>query len=130
MPTGMPTDTTKAPPAISTVRRENAADFSILVMFASTQPIISAARLTARRILTWVPQRHLRAGERLLDLGFGRLLLVVQERGRRHDPAVDAVAALRHLLFDVGGLQGVRLVRRAEAGERDDLCRRQRKKPA
>src|SRR5262249_3632000 len=37
---------------------------------------------------------------------------------RRHDPAVDAVAALRYLLFDIGGLQRMGLLRRAEAGER------------
>src|SRR6185295_4923823 len=53
--------------------------------------------------------------ERLLDLGFGRLLLLGEQSGGGHDPAVDAVAALRHLLLDIGGLQRVRLLRRAEA---------------
>src|ERR1700734_714349 len=72
--------------------------------------------------------RHVRAApafksfERRLDLRFGRLLLVVEKRRRRHDPAVDAVAALWDLFLDVGGLQGMRLVRRAEAGERRDLA--------
>src|SRR5580704_16234 len=72
--------------------------------------------------------RHMRAApafqpfERRLDLRVGRLLLVAEKRRRRHDPAVDAVAALRNLLLDIGGLQGMRLVRRAEAGERDDLA--------
>ncbi len=63
----------------------------------------------------------LQSFERRLDLGFGRLLLVAQERRGCHDPAVDAVAALRHLLLDIGGLQRMRLVGRAEAGERDDF---------
>src|ERR1700683_3096271 len=72
--------------------------------------------------------RHVRAApafqsfERRLDLRFGRLLLVAEKRRRRHDPTVDAVAALRNLLLDIGGLQGMRLVRRAEAGKRDDLA--------
>src|SRR3954454_17663602 len=61
-------------------------------------------------------------GQRILDLGLGRLLLLVEQRGGRHDPAVDAVAALRHLLFDVGGLDWMRLLGRAEAGEGDDLA--------
>src|SRR5262249_54045179 len=64
----------------------------------------------------------LETGERLLDLRVGRLLVLIEERGRRHDPAVDAVAALRHLLLDIGLLDGVRLLRRAEAGEGDDLA--------
>ena len=88
---------------------------------ALPQPIIAAARLTALRMLTCVPQRHLRPSRALFDLGLGRLLLGREERGGRHDPAVDAVAALRHLLLDVGGLQRMRLLRRAEAGQRHDL---------
>src|SRR5580692_7762081 len=80
--------------------------------------------------------RHVRAApafqsfQRRLDLRFGRLLLVVEKRRCGHDPAIDAVAALRNLFLDVGGLQRVRLVRRAKAGERRDLavadCRNRR----
>src|ERR1700690_1368822 len=63
----------------------------------------------------------LEARERVLDLGFARLLLGRQEGGGGHDPTVDAVAALRHLLFDIRRLQRMRLLGRAEAGQRDDL---------
>src|SRR5262245_8457300 len=72
----------------------------------------------------------LEAGESVLDLGVGRLLVAAEQRRRGHDPAVDAVAALRHLLLDIGLLQRMRLLGRAEAGERDDLgsadCRNRR----
>src|SRR5258706_12227225 len=63
----------------------------------------------------------LEPGKRVPDLGVGRLRLLFQERRRGHDPAVDAVAALRHLLFDVCGLQRMRLFRRAQALERGHL---------
>src|SRR4051812_40935687 len=62
--------------------------------------------------------------ERLLDLGFARLLLLGEQRCSGHDPAVDAVAALRHLFLDVGGLQRMRLVRSAETSERHPLVAR------
>src|SRR5262245_47740804 len=64
----------------------------------------------------------LEAGERVLDLVLGRLLLLIEEGGGRHDPAVDAVAALRHLFLDIGLLDRMRLLGRAEAGERHDLA--------
>ena len=69
-----------------------------------------------------VPQRHLSPVSAVLDLGVGRLLVVAQECGGGHDPAVDAIAALRHLLLDIGGLQRMRMFGRAEPGERDDLA--------
>src|SRR5258708_33923059 len=64
----------------------------------------------------------LEAGERLSDLCVARLLGLIEERGRRHDPAVDAVAALGHLLLHVGLLDRMRLLGGAEAGEGDDLA--------
>ena len=57
------------------------------------------------------------AGQRLLDLGFAWFLLAVEKGGGSHDPAVDAVATLRNLLLDIGDLQRMRLLRRAEAGQ-------------
>src|SRR5262249_26992987 len=72
----------------------------------------------------------LEAGERLLDLRIGRLLRSIEKCSGSHDPAVDAIAALRHLLLHIGLLDRVRLLRRAEASERDDLAvadRRQRR---
>src|SRR5215813_12049811 len=68
------------------------------------------------------PAAALQIGERVLDLGFGGFLLVTQESGGGLDPAVDAVSALRDLLFHIGGLQWVRLFRRAKAREGDHLA--------
>src|SRR5260221_1597757 len=69
------------------------------------------------------------AGEPGTDLGIARMRIVGEERGRRHDPAIDAVAALRHLLVDPGLLELMRLLRRAEPGERRDLAAGRRRDP-
>src|SRR3989441_2561423 len=61
------------------------------------------------------------AGERLLDVGFTRVLAGGQEGGGLHDHAVDAVAAVHGLLIDKGLLHGMRPLRRAETFQRDDL---------
>src|SRR6478752_207502 len=63
----------------------------------------------------------LEAGERILDLGLRRFFLVAEESGGRHEPAVDAVAALRHLLLDIGGLQWMWLFRCPKPRKRRDL---------
>src|SRR5215471_4181897 len=71
--------------------------------------------------------RHVRsaaafqAGQRVAQLAFARLGVLLQVRGCGHDPAVDAVAALRHLLLDVRRLQRVRLLRRPQALQGGDL---------
>src|SRR6266446_3906375 len=44
-----------------------------------------------------------------------------EQFGARHDPAIDAIGALIHLLLDPGGLERMRLLRRAETGKRGDL---------
>src|SRR5258707_3698377 len=67
------------------------------------------------------------AAERRADLGVTRMRIAGEERGRRHDPAIDAVAALRHLLVDIGLLHLMRLLRRAEPGEGGDLAARRRR---
>ena len=59
--------------------------------------------------------------QRPADLFFRRLGRLLQERRRRHDHAVDAVAALRGLCVDEGRLHGMRLVRRTEAFYGDHL---------
>src|SRR5450756_1903125 len=63
----------------------------------------------------------LESRERFTDLGIVGLGVVAQERGRGHDPAGEAVAALRNLLLDVSGLQRMWLLRRAKPGECRDL---------
>jgi hypothetical protein len=63
----------------------------------------------------------LQASQPVADVGLGGVRLVAQQRRRGHDPAVQAIAALRRLLMDEGRLQRVRVFRRADAGEGDDL---------
>ena len=60
-------------------------------------------------------------GERVLHLRLGRFFGPGEERGRLHDHAVDAVAALRRLFLDEGALHRVQPLRRAEALERCHL---------
>src|SRR5262249_30202205 len=115
--TGVPIETTSAPPALSSERREaKCVALSILVIVASSTHHHG-------RALDRAQDAHMRAaaaleaGERLSNLRVGRLLGLIEERGRRHDPAVDAVAALRHLLLHVGLLDRMRLLGRAEAGQ-------------
>jgi hypothetical protein len=48
------------------------------------------------------------AGHCLLNLGAGRLRILIEEGLRREDHAVQAVAALRRLLLDEGALDGMR----------------------
>src|SRR6476646_5799518 len=59
--------------------------------------------------------------QRFLDLRIRRLGIAIDQLGRRHDPAVDAVGALRDLLLEPGCLDRMRLLGRAEAGERGDI---------
>src|SRR5262249_22810767 len=61
--------------------------------------------------------------QRIADLRVARVRVLVEQRDRSQYPAVEAIAALRHLLFDERGLYLVRLVRAADSGERDDLAR-------
>src|SRR2546425_4864113 len=67
------------------------------------------------------------AGERLLEVGFTRVLPGGQEGGDLHDHAVDAVAALHGLLIDESLLHGMRTLWRAETFEREDLLRPDRR---
>src|SRR5712671_1777414 len=60
------------------------------------------------------------ARERFTDLRIVRASILLEQRHRGHDPAIEAVAALRHLLFDERCLHFVRLGGAADAGERRD----------
>ena len=63
-------------------------------------------------------------GERVFDLCFRRLLGPGEERGRLHNHAVDAIAALHRLFLDEGALHRVQAFGRAEAFERHHLLLR------
>ena len=76
-PTGMPIETTNAPPALSSARRENIGGLVHFCHVRLPQPIIVAARLTARMMFMWVPQRHFSPSSACLisaSLGFFLLL--------------------------------------------------------
>ena len=60
------------------------------------------------------------AVERGANIGFGRLRFFAQQGGGAHDHAAGAIAALRHLLLDEGGLDRMRGRLRSEALERGD----------
>ncbi len=109
--------TTSAPPPLSTI----AARGYEMRVHGCLPHALAAARLTARTMRAWVPQRQrLLASACLICASLG-FLLVGEERRRFHDHAVDAVAALGGLFLDEGALHRMRLLRRAEAFERDDL---------
>src|SRR5580658_2619860 len=57
-------------------------------------------------------------GEAVADFAVRGMRRRLKQRRRGHDPAIDAIAALRDLLVDISLLQGVRMLRRPEAGER------------
>src|SRR5262249_8171597 len=57
----------------------------------------------------------------LLDVGFLRMGIAVEQRLRRHDHAIGAVAALRRLLVEKGLLQRVKRCRRGQTLERGYL---------
>src|SRR5262245_29908040 len=105
---GTKPDTTSAPAACRNSRRE-------IDVF-----MISSSRHALLRTLDGAQDRHvgaataLEAGKRVTQLGVARLRVLPEIRGGGHDPAIDAVAALRHLLGDVGRLQRVRLLGRAQ----------------
>ena len=67
------------------------------------------------------PAAAFEAREAVADLLLRRVRGVAQQRRCGHDPAIEAIAALRHLLGDEGGLQRVRLVQSAKPGEGRDL---------
>src|SRR5262245_59659357 len=66
----------------------------------------------------------LEARQRLAELRVRRPGVFLEHGGSGHDPAVDAVAALRHLLLDVRLLERVRLLGRAEAVDGGDALSR------
>src|SRR5271165_7222934 len=60
--------------------------------------------------------------QRLRDLRFAWSWIDVEQRFRRHDHAIEAVAALRGLLGDEGLLHGIRMLARAKPFERHDVA--------
>src|SRR5262249_27546578 len=101
---GMNPDMTRAPLACRNSRREVAAFMVGAFMISSSRHALLRA-LDGAQDRNVRPAAALEAGERVAQLGVSRLRVLLQDRGGSHDPAVDAVAALRHLLLDVGGLQ-------------------------
>src|SRR5258706_5258231 len=98
----MPTVMTSAPAACRNSRREILSEF-----------MVSSLRSRSGSALDCAHDRHVGAAaafesrERGAYLRIRRFGGVAQQRRRGHHPAVDAIAALRHLFFDVRGLQGM-----------------------
>src|SRR5262245_37232441 len=61
------------------------------------------------------------SGKSHADILHGRYRISIDQRLRRHDHAVDAIAALGRLLGDEGALQRIRLVDCSQAFNRGDL---------
>src|SRR2546426_8170395 len=105
---GAANETTSAPEVFRNSRRVR-----VVMMFSSRQAGLGA--------LDGAQDGHVRSaaalepGERDAQLRVARLRVLLEIGRGGHHPAVDAVAALRHLLLDIGCLQRVRLARRAEA---------------
>src|SRR6185295_833792 len=59
--------------------------------------------------------------ERGFDLLIGGMRFFLQQRGGGHDPAIDAVGALRNLFFEPSGLHRMGMFGSPEAGEGYDL---------
>src|SRR2546422_2338302 len=107
---GAANETTSAPEVFRNSRRVR------VVMMCSS-------RHAALRALDGAQDGHMRAaaalepGQGVAQLRVARFRVLLEISRGRHDPAVDAVAALRHLLLYVRRLQRMRLFRRAEAFE-------------
>src|SRR6185295_1542131 len=127
---------TRPPPAIATepttnLRRESFGVLSIVfVMASSSRLAISGARLPAvagREMHGFadalVGPAAADVGHRRVDIGVGRLRLLLQQRDGGHDLARLAVAALRHIDRRPGFLHRMRGVGR-EALDGDDLVGR------
>src|SRR2546429_7787246 len=107
---GAANETTSAPEVFRNSRRVR-----VVMMFSS--------RHAGLRALDGAQDGHvgsaaaLEPGEGVAQLRVARLRVLLEVSRGGHHPAVDAVAALRHLLLDIRRLQRMRLVPRAEALE-------------
>src|SRR6266850_768196 len=103
------------------------------VLRNSRRSMSASLRHAALRALDGAQDRDVRAAaafqprERIAQFGVGRLGVLLERGGRRHYPAVDAVAALRHAFGDIRRLQRMRLLGRAEARDSRHLLVRGRR---
>src|SRR5467141_852681 len=110
---GAANETTSAPEVFRNSRRVR-----VVMMFSSRQ--------AGLRALDGAQDGHVRSapalepGEGVAQLRVGRFRVLLQIGRGGHHPAIDAVAALRHLLLDIRRLQRMRLLRRTEAFEGGD----------
>src|SRR3989441_2081254 len=122
---GTVNETTSAPEVFRNSRRVR-----VVMVFSS--------RHAGLRALDGAQDGHVRSaaalepGEGVAQLRVARFRVLLEIGRGGHYPAIDAVAALRHLLLDIGCLQRGRLCRRAEAPEGGDRLapRRGHRQPA
>src|SRR5262249_44125164 len=121
MKTGPAAVTISAPEALRNSRRESGA---FMVVSLGQLRLGALDRAQDRHVRS---AAALQAGERVAQPRLARLgVFVVAGRGG-HDPAVEAFAALRHLLLHVRRLQRVRLLGRAQPLQRRALLARDRR---
>src|SRR5258705_7192487 len=94
---GSVSDTTRAPAPGNTSRR-------LRWMFMVHLPSCLRRALDGAQDADMGAAAAFQARQRVADLGVGRPRILVEQRDRGHDPAVEAVAALRHLFLDEGRL--------------------------
>src|SRR5262245_11341393 len=95
---GIASETMREPPALSTWRRRGEPMLVVMIVSSGARgSALDRAQHGEMRTAT-----ALQSGERLAQLRIRGLGMGLEIGGRRHDPAVDAVAALRHLLLDEG----------------------------
>src|SRR5256712_3199967 len=110
---GAANETTSAPELFRNSRRVR-----VVMMFSS--------RHAGLRALDGAQDGHVRSaaalepGEGIAQLCVARFRVLLEIGRGGHYPAIDAVAALRHLLLDIRRLQRMRLLRRTEAFEGGD----------
>src|SRR5712692_351661 len=110
---GAANETTSAPEVFRNSRRVR-----VVMMFSS--------RHAGLRALDGAQDGHVRSAaaleprQRIAQLRVARFRVLLEIGRGGHYPAIDAVAALRHLLLDIRRLQRMRLLRRTEAFEGGD----------
>src|SRR4029453_2013771 len=95
--------TTSAPVAERNARRFRAcASVTIMVIASSSRLLGGALDGAQRRIVSAAAADQV--GQGVSDLFVGGMRIAIQQFGRGHDPAADAIAALVDLLLDPSGL--------------------------
>src|SRR5580765_4051803 len=111
--------TTSAPALCSSERRDN--EKSVFAFIALSSRHLLGGFFHRAQDCRVRAAAAFQACERLANFGIGRLLVRVEEGCCRHHPAIETIAALDNLLLDIGRLNRMWLIGRAEALQSHDL---------